>query len=234
MHDVALPKHLVERIEKRRGKLHPFDTVDPAATALVVVDMQNAFVAEGAPLEVPVARDIVPNINRLADTMRDAGGTVIWIQMTMTGSGPEAFSVYYKYFFQEEGRRKHLAALTEGSDLHGIYPQLNVKPGEPVVLKNRFSALIQGSSRLDELCKGRGIDTLVVVGTLTNVCCESTVRDAMMLGYRAFMPGDANAALCDEEQLAALTSVALFFGDIRDTDGVIDLIERNADKARSA
>ena len=133
------------------------------------------------------------------EDMVGGGGTVVWVKMTMAESGPNSFPVYYKYFFQEEGRKKHLAALTEGAELHRIYPKLDVKPDEPVVLKNRFSALIQGSSDLDGLCKARGIDTLIVVGTLTNVCCESTVRDAMMLGYRALMPADANATLSDEE-----------------------------------
>ncbi len=233
MHDVKLPQHLVERVEKRRGHVHAFETIDPAATALVVIDMQDAFVAEGAPLEVPKARDIVPNINRLAEAMRAAGGTVVWVKMTMAESGPNSFPVYYKYFFQEEGRKKHLAALTEGAELHRIYPKLDVKPDEPVVLKNRFSALIQGSSDLDGLCKARGIDTLIVVGTLTNVCCESTVRDAMMLGYRALMPADANATLSDEEHLAGLITVAQFFGDIRDTDVVIRLIKQGTGGATS-
>ena len=233
MHDVKLPQHLVERVEKRRGHLHAFETIDPAATALVVIDMQDAFVAEGAPLEVPKARGIVPNINRLAEAMRAAGGTVVWVKMTMAESGSNSFPVYYKYFFQEEGRKKHLAALTEGAELHRIYPKLDVKPDEPVVLKNRFSALIQGSSDLDELCKARGIDTLIVVGTLTNVCCESTVRDAMMLGYRALMPADANATLSDEAHLAGLITVAQFFGDIRDTDVVIRLIKQGTGGATS-
>ena len=101
------------------------------------------------------------------------------------------------------------------------------------MLKNRFSALIQGSSDLDGLCKARGIDTLIVVGTLTNVCCESTVRDAMMLGYRALMPADANATLSDEEHLAGLITVAQFFGDIRDTDVVIRLIKQGTGGATS-
>ena len=81
MHDVKLPQHLVERVEKRRGHLHAFETIDPAATALVVIDMQDAFVAEGAPLEVPKARDIVPNINRLAEAMR--AGTLKFTPMAM-------------------------------------------------------------------------------------------------------------------------------------------------------
>ena len=233
MHDVKLPQHLVDRIKNRRGHLHAFETIDPATTALVVIDMQDAFVAAGAPLEVPKARDVVANINRLAEAMRGAGGAVVWVKMTMAESGPNSFPVYYQHFFQEEGRKKHLAALTEGAEHHRIYPELDVKPDDPVVLKNRFSALIQGSSELDALCQARGIDTLIVVGTLTNVCCESTVRDAMMLGYRALMPADASATLSDEEHLAALITVALFFGDIRDTEIVLRLIKQGTGVAKT-
>ena len=69
---------------------------------------------------------------------------------------------------------------------HAFYPGLDVAEGDLRVRKIRFSALIQGSSDLDAILRARGIDTLIVVGTATNVCCESTARDAMMLNYKIF------------------------------------------------
>ena len=234
MHDVELPEFVRRRLVAKRGGVALFDAIEPAQTALVVIDMQCAFVAAGAPLEVPVARAIVANINRLAEAMRRAGGTVVWVAMTVAASGADAFPVYHRYFFGEDGRRRHQAALAEGSEMHALYPALDVREGEAVVHKNRFSAFIQGASGLDALCREGAIDTVILTGTLTNVCCESSARDAMMLGYRTFMPADASAALSDEEHLAALISVAQFFGDVSDTDDVIALIEAGAKDTQAA
>ena len=80
MHRYVLPEWVKERVLRRQGKLFANETIDAARSALVVVDMQNYFVAEGFPLEVPMARAIVPNINRMAKALRAAGGTVLWIQ----------------------------------------------------------------------------------------------------------------------------------------------------------
>lgn len=221
MHPIHLPRQIAERIEKRRGRIELFDEIHAPAAALVVVDMQDAFVAEGAPLEVPVAREIVGNINRLAGAMRAAGGHVLWVLMTMAESGPLHFQPYYKYFFSDAGRTRHLGALREGSPLHGLYEALDYRSGEPLVRKCRFSALVGGSSDLDARLRNSGVDTLVIAGTLSNVCCESTARDAMMLGYRVLMPADASATLSDEEHVASLVSVAQYFGDVSTTDRVI-------------
>ena len=78
MHKIAIPSYAVERALARRGRLHPFDDIDPARTALVVVDLQNGFMAPGQPAEIAQAREIVPNVNRLAAAVRRAGGAVAW------------------------------------------------------------------------------------------------------------------------------------------------------------
>jgi ureidoacrylate peracid hydrolase len=80
MYPLELPTEIVERMRVRRGRLHLFDRLEPARTALVVIDMQNAFLRPGAPSETPVAREIVPNINRLAHAVRAGGGVVAYAQ----------------------------------------------------------------------------------------------------------------------------------------------------------
>ena len=105
--------------------------------------------------------------------------------------------------------------------------RLEVLPEDLHVEKKRFSAFIQGSSNIEEVLRARGIDTVLVAGTVTNVCCESTARDAMMRNFRAIMVTDANAAFTDEEHNAALMSFYLVFGDIMPTDMVISLLARN-------
>src|SRR4051794_38203040 len=75
-----------DRVIRRQGKLLSHETIDASRAALVVVDMQNFFVGQGYPAEVPAARDVVPNINRLAHAIRTAGGVIAWVQTTATGA----------------------------------------------------------------------------------------------------------------------------------------------------
>src|SRR5690349_14092114 len=66
MHKIAIPSYAIERVLARRGRLHPFEDLDPAHTALIVVDLQNGFMEPGQPAEIAQAREIVPAVNRLA------------------------------------------------------------------------------------------------------------------------------------------------------------------------
>jgi len=79
MHNYVVPASVKDRVVSRMGKLLAHDTIEADHTALIVVDMQNYFCAPGFPHEVPVAREIVPNINRIARALREAGGAVVWI-----------------------------------------------------------------------------------------------------------------------------------------------------------
>jgi ureidoacrylate peracid hydrolase len=216
MHKIAIPDYVEKMILAQRGKLQRFDTLAGPNTALVVIDMQNVFMLPGMPVEVPAARDIVPNINKLAAAVRAVGGTVAWIKMTLDGER-DAWSV----FFQGEQREAAYRNLLRGSHGQTLYADLEVKPSDLIVEKRRYSAFIQGSSDLDRILRGLGIDTVIIVGTLTNVCCESSARDAMMMNYKVVFITDANAALSDEGHNAALASIWQVFGDVYDTDEAI-------------
>jgi ureidoacrylate peracid hydrolase len=225
MHRISIPDHITRRVLKRRNKLHIYDRLEGRSTALVVVDLQNVFMAPGMPLEVPVAREIVPNVNRLAAAVRGAGGTVAWVQMT--GEGMLAWSCYYDRLgpaIREEVR----ANIARGTEGHALWDDLDVRPDDLTIEKTRYSVFIQGASELDDELKRRGVNTVVVVGTLTNVCCESTARDAMMLNYRTILVSDANAALSDEEHNMTLANVLTTFGDVLSTDEAIAALEVEA------
>ena len=85
---------------------------------------------------------------------------------------------------------------------------------DSIVDKTRFGAFVPGSSDLHDILQARGIDTLIITGTATNVCCESSARDAMMLDYRAIMLSDATATWTDAEHTGTLDNFLLFFGDV--------------------
>jgi ureidoacrylate peracid hydrolase len=217
MHEVRIPDEVLRRIAARRGTLHPFAKLEGAKTALVVIDLQNAFMLPGMPTEVAAARDIVPNVNRLARAVRGAGGTVAWVQMTLDGER-EAWSVFFDHLSSANHGAAEFEALSRGSFGHRLYEGLEVEPADLVVEKTRFSAFIQGSSGLDRQLRQRGIDTVLIAGTVTNTCCESSARDAMMLNYKTVMVSDANAAHNDSEHNATLTNIIRMFGDVLSTD----------------
>jgi len=222
MHKISIPDELIATIQKQRGKLWRYDEIAGPTTALVVVDLQNVFMLPGMPVEVATAREIVPNVNKLAAAVRGAGGKVVWIKMTLDGQD-ESWSV----FFQGNKRLDAVRELGRGTHGHALHADLDVKPNDMIVEKTRYSAFIQGSSNLDQILRGLGIDTLIIVGTLTNVCCESTARDAMMLNYKVVFVSDANAALSDADHNATLATMFRIFGDVRTTDDTIaHLVDR--------
>jgi ureidoacrylate peracid hydrolase len=228
MHTLAIPKSVIDRVIERRGREHAYDDLDPARSALVVVDMQNAFMLPGVAHSLcPMAEQIVPNINRLARAVRDTGGTVLWIKTTFTAEALRSWSTYFE-MTSPERVAKRIEALTADSLGHALWSGLDVRPQDPIVEKNRFSAFIQGSSNLAAVLRERGLDTIMVTGTVTNVCCESTARDAMMLNFRTIMVTDGNAAATDEDHNASLIAFYLSFGDIMSTDMLIGCLQRNA------
>jgi ureidoacrylate peracid hydrolase len=220
MHPYATPQSVKDRVLRRQGKLLSHDVIDAARTALVVVDMQNYFVAEGFGAEVPAARDIFPNINRMAKAMRAAGGTVVWIQTTATGALTQ-WANFHDHMLTRDRKDKRIVELDEAHDGFKVYPKLEALPADLRVKKIKYSAFIAGSSDLDAQLKSRGIEHLLITGTVTNVCCESTARDAMMLDYRVVMLSDGNASLTDEEHAASLNNFLVFFGDVMTTDEAV-------------
>ena len=228
MHTLSIPQSVVDRVIERRGREHIYDNLDPAKTALVVVDMQNAFMLPGvAHALCPMAEKIVPNINRLAQAVRATGGTVVWIKTTFHDQALKDWSTYFEMVTPEQGA-KRIAALTPGSKGHELWPTLDVRSEDLIVEKNRFSAFIQGSSDLADVLRSRGLDTTLITGTVTNVCCESTARDAMMLNFKTIMVTDGNAAVTDADHNASLCAFYLQFGDVMSTDMLVACLERNA------
>ena len=228
MHKVVIPGSIVERVIKHRGKEHIYEDLDPKKTALLVVDLQNAFMLPGvAHALCETAPAIVPNVNAIAHTVRETGGAVVWIKSTFDEKSLVTWPVLHEMAGPQRTIRR-LAAMAEGTKGHEFWAGLDIRPTDLIVNKDRYSAFIQGSSDLAEVLRKRGIDTVVITGTVTNVCCESTGRDAMMLNFKSIMVTDANAALTDEEHNASLIAFYLSFGDIMPTDLLMSCLRRNA------
>lgn len=233
MHKIAIPQSIIDGVIRARGREHVFDQFDPARAALLVVDMQNGFMMDEVGHSVcAAAREIVPNINRVAEAVRHTGGTVVWIQNAATEETLQSWSVRVEMDGPER-TQKRLASMTPGSKGYQLWAGLNTSTADLFVQKTRFSAFIQGSSNLETELRSRGIDTVIVTGTVTNICCESTARDAMMRNFRTIMVTDANAAMSDELHNASLTGFYVRFGDIMSTDHLIPVLHRNARRAHA-
>lgn len=226
MHKAAIHPDVVTRAMQRRGSLRVFETLDPLRTAHIVVDLQNGFMAPGAVAEIGAARDIVPHVNRISAALRAAGGLVVYIQNTFDPVAVATWSTFFEHFCSPERRRRMIETFSPGAFGHAIWPALEVLPDDLKVQKRRFGAFAPGSSDLHAILQARDIDTLIVTGTATQVCCESTARDAMMLNYKVFFITDGNATFNDDEHNATLSAMAHTFCDVIDTDTMVGMIEK--------
>lgn len=221
MHKIYIPDHIVERARILRGNRDVmFDRIDPARTAHVVVDLQNGFMRPGAPVEVPVARQIVPQVNAISAALRKAGGTVVYLRYTSDPEEPQDWSTWYHGILTPERAEEQRAAFAAGAADHALYETLDVKKDDLVVDKTRFSGFVPGTSDLHALLQERQIETLIITGTLTNCCCESTARDANQLNYKVIFVTDGNATHTDDEHNATLCNMGTIFADLQSSDQV--------------
>ncbi len=228
MHKNSIYPAVVERIGQRRGGLPVFDRLDSRRTAHVVVDLQNGFMAPDAVAEIPGARDVVPVVNRISQAVRAAGGLIVYIQNTFDAEAIRTWSTYFDHFCSPARRQRMIEAFTPHAEGHALWPGLEVLAQDLKVWKRRFGAFAPGASDLHAILQARGVDTLIITGTASQVCCESTARDAMMLNYKVFFVADGNATFTDEEHNATLSAMAYTFCDVIESDRLLGLIRQNA------
>jgi ureidoacrylate peracid hydrolase len=166
----------------------------------------------------------VTHVNRLAAELRRRGVPVIWVLHQNEADGRD-WHGFFEVFVRPENRARAAQALSPGNPLQQLWPQLKVEAADLRVTKNRYSALIAGASNLAAILAERRIDTLLIAGTKTNVCCECTARDAMMLDYKVVLLSDCTAALSEEEHRATLENVIQQFGDVLTADQALRLLK---------
>ncbi|KAF2661587.1 putative Peroxyureidoacrylate/ureidoacrylate amidohydrolase RutB [Lophiostoma macrostomum CBS 122681] len=226
MHQSYIPPEAIERVAWMRGGHHKI-TINPARTAHIVIDLQVGFMGEGSLLEMPTARAIVENVNCISQALRPAQGTNVYVQYKIDPEELHHWGPHYDRMTPEALERMR-AAFTAGTEQHALWPDLDVQPEDLIVPKTRWSAFIPGTCDLDSILKARDIDTLIITGTTTNCCCESTMRDAMQMGYKALFVQDGNATRGDAVHNASLTNM-LLFGDVVTADEAIARIEAGQD-----
>jgi ureidoacrylate peracid hydrolase len=176
------------RITSREGSPMPYykvEQVDPSQSALIVVDMQNDFLAVGAPLEVEDGRAMIPQLKRTIDFCRELGIPVIYTAHVHRRDGSDLGL----FKFNEAIARGD--ALSEGEPGAAIYPDIAPRPDELVIKKHRFSAFY--GTDLELVLRGLGVDTVIICGATTENCCHATARDAMFRDFKVIFLSDATA-----------------------------------------
>lgn len=184
--------------------------IDPETCVLLVIDMQNDFVLEGFPMQVPMARERLGTMRDVLTRCREAGVPVVYTQHIRYDSfDVSPLETAYRPWLREGGVR-------EGTYGAEIVDELKPEPGEVVIRKHRYDAF--HNTPLDTVLatlRGPGtVRTVIICGTVTEVCCESTARSAFMRDYQVAFLADATAALSVTAQAATLDSIGKYFGRV--------------------
>lgn len=206
MHTITLPQSAVER-----GRMMGLDKpIDPSTTAVVTIDFQNFFVADGEPMGTANARDALANANRVNAAARSAGSMVVIVQHSF---GPPGEGVPAEPLLEQ--------ALLPGSPSYDLHPDLVVEPTDTTIVKRRSSPLHpEADTDLLALLRKRGIETLIITGVASNGCCDCLARDAFQHGLNVVFVSDATAAMSDEEHNATLLNLAIYYAQVLDTPAV--------------
>lgn len=197
------------------------------APALLVVDMQNDFVRQGAPLEVAEARDTILPIRNLIETFRRLGRPVIYTRFLAEQEpglmwlwSPQCDATVKCCW---EGATREYADVTGALECIAVIDELAPLPGDPVIDKYAYGSF--HGTDLDRLLRGLGVGSLVVTGTVAQICVDQTAREAMQHGYRTVLVTDGVSSFDPELKAATLKNFAMKFGWVADSATVIGWLD---------
>jgi ureidoacrylate peracid hydrolase len=172
----------------RGGCTMPYqvDCVDPSKTALIVVDMENDFIAAGAPLETAAGRAMLPTLKRALAFCRERGLKVIYTAHAHRRDGCDMGR-----FVDLSEPIANRTGLVDGEPGIEIYPEIAPQADEIVIKKHRYSAFY--GTDLEIILRGLGVETVVITGVTTENCCHATARDALFRDYKVIFLSDATA-----------------------------------------
>ena len=196
-----------------------FFEIEPESTAVIAIDMQNAFVAESGAYETPPARDMLDRFESIIGFARENELPVIWTQSDH--SAPHSGLILQKFPTIREDR-----VLWKDEPSFELYPDMTQPiEGEHRVVKHKYDAFFE--TDLDAILRNLGVKTVVVIGTATNVCCESTARSAFFRDYQVALIADCTASFDESMHEATLKTIDMFFGRVMSTDEVLGELEEN-------
>ncbi len=200
------------------------DKVRPEHCAILLVDVQNDFCAEGGAMhregrDLTLVKAMVPRLAGLVESARAAGVPCIWIR-NVYNTGPNWY--LSEVWLEQAHRRRRGAYLTipvcEQRQWNGDFYEIGPRPDEVIVTKHRYGAF--ESTDLDLVLRSRGIRTVVMTGVATNVCVETTARQAFLRDYYVVFTSDCTATYSQAEHDATLQNINSFFGAVVTADEI--------------
>jgi nicotinamidase-related amidase len=217
-HPSGIPQKIVDKVVARRGRLHAFENVDPTRTALVVIDLDTATVGSNNECRLVVLR-----VNELAAAVRSTGGAVAWVKSHMP-----VMPRHFTAILGSELATKYFNDGQPDGDGTVLWHELQTSEGDLVASKSGASAFFPGKCNLKEQLDPLGIDTLLIAGAVTNICCESSARDAVELDYKVILVSDALSGHAHGLHEATLATFYRIFGDVRPSTEIIELLARGS------
>lgn len=208
--------------------MYTVDRINPRTTAMIVVDMENDFVATGAPMETPSAQALLPQLNAALAACRQHGIPIIYTTHVHRSSGCDLG------LLRHDPRIGSGNALVDDTSGIEIYPDVAPRDGELVIKKHRFSAFY--NTDLEIVLRGLGVDTVIITGVTTENCCHATARDAYFRDYKVIFLSDATGTVAypdlgygsmtaDEVHRSVLVILARDTADVIPTETFIDRID---------
>jgi nicotinamidase-related amidase len=191
---------------------------DPKKSCLLVVDMQNYFLDSRSPTFTPGGLAILPNVKKLISAFRQRRLPVIFTAHVHKSNRMDGGILGWWW----EGM------ILEGTREAQIHPELPPLPEEKVVFKHRYSAFYD--TDLETVLRCLGVSDIIITGVMTNLCCESTARDAYFRDYRVFFVMDGTGTVDEELHLATLKNLAFGFAYVTDTEQMLRSVTRKSDK----
>ena len=203
--------------------------IDPARTALINVDLQNVFV-EGFDISATDGPEVVQRLNALSRVGRAHGMMVIHTinELRADGSNRGIASEVVTAYLQSTGTNRK-GGITAGTDGAKLHESLEVEPSDILLTKQRYGAFT--GTDLDLILRSKGIEAVIVGGIATNVCCDTTAREANQRDYKVFFLSDGTGnhgmqgLSAEEIKAATLASIRLAFGQVLTVDEAIAKIE---------
>ena len=196
------------------------ETIDPARAVVIVVDMQNDFVRQGAPLEVPDARATIAANRRLADGFRSRGLPVIYTRFISLESDNHLWRWSPQCWPEIRccwaGHMRRYGDSAGELDCSAIIDELGPAPGDIILDKHGYGAF--SGTDLDRRLRNAGVRSLLVTGTVTQICVEETARETFHHGYNTVIASDAVSSFAADLHSATLKNFAMKFGWVTDSE----------------
>jgi ureidoacrylate peracid hydrolase len=194
---------------KQAGAAAP--KIDPAHTALLVVDLVNDYVEPNGMMPMsdgePGGGPLIDANRRLAEAARAAGATIVWIRPGHLDAGDALF-------------RKRIVHALEGSWGAELHDGLGIQDGERILRKRRYSAFF--ATDLDLWLREHAIERVVVTGVALNICVRATIHDAFFQGYDVWVVSDASQGTSEREEASSLYDIATHYGDVKTVADVLE------------